>query len=92
MEAIYDGPIDYVNFQPSAVILDDIPTLTNDGISIEPIGVNPGIIVVGIDGNLSPLREGMLYKPSGCHDTSCAQTYTGQEPVLMDHAVVRYKI
>ena len=54
MEAIYDGPIDYLNFQPSAVILDDIPTLTNDGISIEPIGVNPGIIVVGIDGNLSP--------------------------------------
>jgi len=92
MKAIYDGPIDYVNFQPSAVILDDIPTLTNDGISIEPIGVNPGIIVVGIDGNLSPLREGMLYKPSGCHDTSCAQTYTGQEPFLMDHAVVRYKI
>jgi peptide/nickel transport system substrate-binding protein len=33
----------------------------------------------------------MLYKPSGCFDINCVQTYSGQEPVSMDHAVVRYK-
>lgn len=30
-------------------------------------------------------------KPSGCFDINCAQTHTGQEPVVRDHAVVRYK-
>lgn len=91
-EAIYDGPIDTKQFQPSAVILESIPTLENGGITIEPIRVKPGNLVVDVSGNLSPLQEGTIFMPAGCRSFACAERYEGQEPVLMDHVVVRYKL
>ncbi len=38
------------------------------------------------------LSEGVVYFPSGCAETACAQVYSGSEPVGMDHLVVRFKL
>ena len=51
--AIYDKPMDTVNFLPAAEILETVLTLENSGVSNEPIEVEPGNIVADTNGNLS---------------------------------------
>ena len=39
LEAIYDGPIDTVNYLPEPVILEDLPTLENNGVTLSSVSV-----------------------------------------------------
>ena len=91
-EGIYDGPIDTIQFTREPVILEELPSLENGGIVFEPFEVRKGNLITNVDGNPVQLSEGVIYLPSGCREDTCAQTYTGEEPVLMDQMVVRYKL
>lgn len=91
-EAIYDGPVDYVDYQAAPVILEKAPSLKDGDVLLAPVQVTPGALIADVYGNVDTLGEGKQYLPSGCKDSSCAATYTGQEPVTMDQLVIRYKM
>ena len=91
-EAIYDGPIDMLNYQATPVILTEVPSQANGGVVIERIEVSPGAIVVDTQGDLVNLAQGVQYYPAGCRSAECAQVYPGQGPVPMDQMAVRFRL
>jgi peptide/nickel transport system substrate-binding protein len=90
--AIYDGPIDRVDFQLQPVLLEEIPSLANGGATVESAQARPGDWIIDANGELASLAEGVAYLPAGCQDASCALAYTGRDPVAMDQLVVRFKL
>ena len=90
--AIYDGPFDMLQFETQPVILEKTPRLADGDVLLEPIEVRAGDWIVDKDGKLTALSEGVVYFPSGCAETACAQVYSGSEPVALDHLVVRFKL
>lgn len=91
-EAIYDGPFDIIGHEFKPVILEKEPRLEDGDVLLEPVQVNPGDLIVDANGDLLNLEEGVSYLPSGCKDASCAQTFSGDQPVSMDQLVVRFKL
>jgi len=91
-EAIYDMPWDIIAYQPSPVILKEMPTINNGSINYEPVEVHKGELIENVQGELVNLDENAVYFPSGCSDENCMQTYTGQEPVQLDQQVVRFSL
>lgn len=91
-QAIYDGPVDKVNFKVEPVILTKIPFQANGGVTILPIEVQPGTEIVDLDGNLTYLVPGTQYRPSGCLSSECSQTYKGDGSVTVDQVVIRFKL
>ncbi len=90
--AIYDGPFDMLQFETQPVILEKTPRLADGDVLLETIEVRAGDWIVDKDGKLTALSEGVVYFPSGCAETACAQVYSGSEPVVMDHLVVRFRL
>jgi peptide/nickel transport system substrate-binding protein len=72
LEAIYDGPIDTVNFMPEPVILEKIPDFESGDARIETVTVAAGERIVDANGSVVVLLAGVRYLPTGCSDTSCA--------------------
>jgi len=91
-QAIYDGPTDVVEYQYAPVILEEIPSLENGGVIIEPVSVEVGKLILDSSAELVNLEEGVIFRPSGCLDEYCAQAYSGQEAVQMDQLVVRFEL
>ena len=91
-QAIYDGPLEMVNYQWSPVILEKIPTLSNGDVLFEPVVVQAGNLIVDGNGNLVKYNEGISYLPIGCHDASCAMIYNSQDPVNVEQMVVRFQL
>ena len=92
LQAIYDGPVDDTDFSLSPVILEQIPTLENGEAFFEPVQVKLGDSIVDSSGVISNLREGTLYRPSGCRGSDCAVTFSGAGPVEIDSLVVRFRL
>jgi len=92
LEAIYDGPIDIKDFTASPVILEKMPSLANGDALMQSVTVNAGDLIVDANGNLTNLEVGVPYRPSGCTELACTQTYSGAEPVQMDQLLVRFKL
>lgn len=55
-ESLYDGPIDTINYQPQPVILENIPTEENGGITLQSVSVSEGDIVANSEGDLVALK------------------------------------
>ena len=91
-QAIYDGPIDYRDFYPQAVILERIPSLENGDVTFSPVDVEKGDKIIDDYGRLVLLDEGVRYRPSGCLSTDCAVEYQGDERVQIDVARIRYHL
>jgi peptide/nickel transport system substrate-binding protein len=91
-QAIYDGPIDEIDFSFSPVILQQIPTLENGDAFFEPAQVGLGDIIVDNNGLIVNLREGTVYRPSGCSSPDCAATYNGTGSTQIDRLVVRFQL
>ncbi len=91
-QAIYDGPIDIVQYVLTPVILELIPIQAAGNVVFEAVDVQPGSQIVDSTGKLVSLGENIPYLPSGCADFSCAATYTGPQPVSIDQQVVRFKL
>ena len=92
LAAIYDGPIDIKDFTPSARHLRKNASLADGDALLQPVQVGTGDLIVDAQGNLTNLGEGVLYRPSGCTELACAQTYSGTDPVQMDQLIVRFKL
>lgn len=92
LQAVYDGPFDMFNFEVVPVILEKIPTVEDGGVSLQPVDVGPGELIVDAQGNWVSLNEGVIYRPSGCLNSDCAQTYEGVEPIQMDSMVVQFQL
>ena len=91
-QAIYDGPFDEKNYEVQPVLLEKKPGLADGDARLEAVPVAVGAPVVDASGILVKLGEGVLYRPAGCKDVSCALAYTGKDPVQMDQLVVQYKL
>lgn len=91
-EAIYDGPFDWLGFEAKPVILEKVPSLSDGDVLLEPVSLESGSLIVDAEGNLTNLKDGILYLPSGCSDASCAATFSGQESVSLDQLVVRFQL
>jgi len=92
LQAIYDGPFDVQNFEDRPVILDKKPTLANGSVTLAPVEVQPGESFVDDRGNLTTLKKGEVYRPSGCSETACALVYPGDGAVTMDQMVVQFRL
>jgi len=91
-QAIYDGPVDEVDFQPQPVILDDIPSLENGLVQVDTAAVQPGDRLVDGDGNPTYLQEGTRYLPAGCFSQECSLQYQGEEEVQLNQVVITFPL
>lgn len=92
LAAVYDGPIDIQNYKEYPVILEKMPSLSDKTSRLEPVEVKPGDLIVDSSGNPVNLDSGVIYRPSGCSEISCTQTYSGDQPVSIDQWVVDFKL
>jgi len=90
LSAIYDGPIDLLNYQYEPVILEKIPTLEDGDAQVAPITVRAGDRVVNSNGEVISLKAGDRIRPSGCRSDSCAIAYDGSSQIKMDQMVVTF--
>lgn len=92
LEAIYDGPVDWVNGQPTPVILERLPTRDNGDVVEERITVKAGDEVVNAEGQVVPLEAGVQVFPAGCRDEGCAQTWDGTTPLEMTRLRITFHL
>jgi len=92
LQAIYDGPFDLVSYQLVPVILEKIPQIEDGDAILRPVDVVPGTIILDTLGNWVSLEEGMRYRPSGCTEATCTQTYEGTAPVQMDVLELQFRL
>jgi peptide/nickel transport system substrate-binding protein len=92
LAAIYDGPFELDGFIIQPVIVEKMPSLADGDALLQPVSVAPGDLLVDVNGNLVNLVEGVTYRPAGCSEWACAQTYTGDQPVQVDQLVVKFRL
>ncbi|HMD82916.1 MAG TPA: hypothetical protein VKE92_16475, partial [Anaerolineales bacterium] len=66
LSAIYDGPMDVVQYGYEPIILEKIPTMDDGDAQVSPVIVQAGDQVVDSSGNLAILNAGVEIRPSGC--------------------------
>jgi peptide/nickel transport system substrate-binding protein len=92
LAAVYDGPVDIENYTEHAVILEKLPALIDGDARLQPVQVNAGDLIVDSSGNPVNLATGVVYRPSGCTEITCTQSYSGDQPVTMDQLVLDFKL
>jgi peptide/nickel transport system substrate-binding protein len=92
LEGVYDGPYDVVNYEPKAVILQQIPSLDNGGAAFSAVQVQKGDYVVDANGDLIVLNNNAVVYPSGCYESSCAITWDGQSALSMDQLSAQFTL
>ena len=90
LSAIYDGPLDVVEYAYEPVILEKIPSLEDGDAQISPVSVSAGVEVVDTTGNVVLLSAGTRVRPSGCRSDDCAVAYDGSSTIQMDQLVVTF--
>ncbi len=91
-QAIYDGPVDQVGFVFQPIILDDLPSQENGGVSVNQVEVFPGQGLVDTQGNITLLAPGVEYRPAGCYSPDCWEIYQDQASVYLDQVSVQFSI
>ena len=91
-QAIYDSPVDQVDFQYSSALLEDIPSQENGLVVKVPVEVYPGDKIVDSKGNLTILASGVEYRPVECSSLDCLSTFEHQTPVILDQVEIRFPV
>lgn len=91
-QAIYDSPVDKVDFQYSSSLLEEIPSQSNGLVAVVPLEVYPGEKIVDSKGNITILASGVEYRPADCSAPDCLETYQNQSPVILDQVEIRFPI
>ena len=78
MEALYDGPIDHLNYAYQPVILQGVPSIAGGGAVTRTVRVREGDRVVDAEGEALELVEGVRIHPVGCHADECAVEFEGE--------------
>lgn len=92
LEAIYDGPVDTVNFEPAAVILKELPTLDGNGVTLQSVAVTAGDAVANIEGDVVALEKGVKVFAEGCTSAECATEWDGVSPLNLTQMVVKFHL
>lgn len=92
LSAIYDGPIDVVEYGYEPIILEKIPSLEDGDAQVGTVTVNAGDQVVDTNGNVVLLSSGTKIRPTGCRSDECAITYDGSTSIDMDQLVVTFTL
>ena len=92
LEALYDGPIDTVHFEPQPVILEALPTLENGGVTLSSVAVTAGDEVANVDGDVVALQKGVKVFPEGCTSLSCAVEWDGVSELKVAQMTANFKI
>jgi peptide/nickel transport system substrate-binding protein len=90
LSALYDGPMDIVEYAYEPIILEKIPTLEDGDAQISPVTVNAGSEVVDAEGNVVLLASGTRVRPSGCRGDDCVIAYDGSSAIQMDQLVATF--
>lgn len=91
-QALNDDPVDQVNFQSTPVLLREIPSQENGLVQTVTAEVFPGDKLVDARGNITYLASGVEYRPAGCENEDCWETYTQQPSVVLDQVEIHYRI
>lgn len=91
-QAIYDGPMDQIDFKFQPVILEEIPSRENGLVSISQVEVLPGQRLVDAHGNSTILTSGVEIRPSGCSSSECWEVFEDQSSIFLDQVSVRFSI
>ncbi len=92
LEAIYDGPIEVVNYTETPVILENIPDQDNGGAVYQPVNVARGQKIVAAGGSLAYLDQGTRVRPAGCRSDECTLEWDGTSPLVMDQLVLTFHL
>lgn len=92
LSAVYDGPMDIIEYGYKSVILQKIPSLENGDAQISPVTVNAGDEVIDSSGTIVRLSTGTKIRPSACRGDGCVVTYDGTSSLEMDQMVVTYTL
>ena len=90
LSALYDGPIDIVEYGYEPIILEKIPNIDDGDAQVSPIAVTAGTQVLDASGNLVALASGIKVRPSSCRGDDCIITYDGSSTIQMDQLVVTF--
>ena len=90
LSAIYDGPIDIVEYGYKPVILEKMPNIKDGDAQISAVSVKAGDQVVDASGNVVSLAAGVNVRPSSCRSDACAVKYDGSSAIQMDQLVVTF--
>ena len=90
LSALYDGPMDVVEYGYEPIILEKVPNLDDGDAQVSPVSVRAGDQVVDSSGNLVTLASGIEIRPSSCRSDDCAITYDGSSTIQMDQLVVTF--
>jgi len=90
LSAIYDGPVDVVEYGYEPIILEKVPNIEDGDAQVSQITVRAGDEVVDSSGNLVLLDTGVKVRPSGCRSDECAIKYDGSSTLQMDQLVVTF--
>lgn len=92
LEAIFDGPIDRINYTASPVILEKLPSIADGDAKVEPVTVAEGDLVVTAAGELKALKKDEKVIPSGCQSSDCAITWDGMTELKMDRMTASFQL
>jgi peptide/nickel transport system substrate-binding protein len=92
LEAVYDGPFDLLDYQPSPVIFENMPSFENGAAALRPVSVRAGDEVVDANGELIALVAGSRVLPAGCSGSDCAVTWDGASELMMDQLALTYTL
>ena len=90
LSAIYDGPIDIVEYGYEPILLEKIPNINDGDAQVSSIPVQAGDQVVDASGNVVLLTTGIKVRPSSCRSDDCVITYDGTSTLQMDQLVVTF--
>jgi len=90
LSAIYDGPMDVVEYGYEPIILEKIPNIADGDAQVSPVTVRSGDQVVNSSGDLVLLNTGVKVRPSGCRSDDCVIAYDGSSTIQMDQLVVTF--
>jgi peptide/nickel transport system substrate-binding protein len=90
LSAIFDGPIDVVEYGYEPIIIEKIPNINDGDAQISPIPVKAGDQVINASGEIVPLASGTKVRPSECRSDDCVISYDGTSTIQMDQLVVTF--
>lgn len=92
LSAVYDGPMDVVDYGYEPIILEKIPNLGDGDAQVSQVSVKTGDKVVDTNGNVVALASGVKVRPSACRADDCAVSYDGSSTLQMDQMVVTFTL
>jgi peptide/nickel transport system substrate-binding protein len=92
LQAVYDGPIDLLDFAHQPVILEKVPSLAEGDAAITEVTlVSSDIYWNPITQLPENLRPGKPYVPAGCETETCLRTFQGGE-IQMDQLQADFRL